>query len=57
MPYLLFAYKEVPQASTEFSPCELHCGRQVQGTLDILRESWEAKENNGDSVVPYERRS
>ncbi len=41
LPYLLFAYREVPQASTGFSPFELLFGREVRGPLDILRESWE----------------
>ena len=31
IPYLLFAYREVPQSSTGFSPFELLYGRQVQG--------------------------
>ena len=31
LPYLLFAYREVPQASTGFSPFELLYGRQVRG--------------------------
>ena len=39
--YVLFAYREVPQASTGFSPFELLYGRNVQGPLDVLRESWE----------------
>ena len=41
LPYLLFSYREVPQASTGFSPFELLYGREVRGRLDILRESWE----------------
>lgn len=41
LPYLLFAYREVPQASTGFSPFELLYGRQVRGPLDVLREAWE----------------
>ena len=36
LPYLLFAYREVPQASTGFSPFELLYGRAVRGPLDIL---------------------
>ena len=35
LPYLLFAYREVPQASTGFSPFELVYGRNVRGPLDI----------------------
>ena len=42
LPYLLFAYQEVPQASTGFSSFELLYGRVVRGPLDILKESWEA---------------
>lgn len=41
LPFLLFAYREVPQASTGFSPFELLYGRQVRGPLDVLREAWE----------------
>ncbi|XP_037505621.1 uncharacterized protein LOC119381945 [Rhipicephalus sanguineus] len=37
---LLFAYREVPQASTGFSPFELLYGRNVRGPLHILRELW-----------------
>lgn len=48
LPYLLFAYREVPQASTGYSPFELLYGRQVRGPLDILKEAWE-----GD--IPKER--
>lgn len=41
LPFLLFAYREVPQASTGFSPFELVYGWSVQGPLDLLRKSWE----------------
>ena len=34
--HLLFAYKEVPQSSTGFSPFELLYGRDVRGPLDVL---------------------
>ncbi len=34
---LLFAVREVPQASTGFSPFELLYGRQPRGVLDIIR--------------------
>ena len=48
IPYLIFAYREVPQASTEFSPFELLYGRNVQGPLDIL---WESGHKSEESVV------
>ena len=35
---LLFAYREVPQAYTEFSPFELLCGHTVRGPITILKE-------------------
>ena len=53
LPYLLFAYREVPQASTSFSPFELLYGRQVRGPLDVLKESWEADKRSSESVVSY----
>ena len=40
LPYLLFSYREVPQASTGFSSFELLFGRHVRGPLDVLREAW-----------------
>ena len=40
LPCLLFAYCEVPQESTGFSPFELLYGRRVRGPLDILKETW-----------------
>lgn len=42
LPFLLFAYREVPQASTGFSPFELLYGWEVQGPLDLLLKVWEA---------------
>jgi len=40
LPYLIFAYKEVPQASTGFSPFELLYGQDMWGPLDELNKSW-----------------
>ena len=37
---LLFAYREVPQESTGFSPFELLYGRAVRGPMTILKELW-----------------
>ena len=36
----LFAYSEVPQESTGFSPFELQYGRAVRGPMFILKELW-----------------
>ena len=52
LPYLLFAYQEVPQASTGFSLFELLYGHAVQGPLDV-KESWETSPKSSESVVSY----
>ena len=51
LPYLLFAYREVPQASTGFSPFELLYGRHVRGPLDIVKSSWTGGEDPEDTNV------
>ena len=53
LPYLLFAYREVPQVSTGFSPFELMYGQHVRGPLKILRETWKASKCSDESVVSY----
>ncbi|KAL5497080.1 hypothetical protein EMCRGX_G013479 [Ephydatia muelleri] len=53
IPYLLFAYREVPQASTGFSPFELLYGRKVRRPVDVVKEQWEADEKSNESVVSY----
>ena len=54
LPHLLFAYREVPQESTGFSPFELLYGRRVRGPLDLIREHWEGEtEHEGVPIVPY----
>ena len=50
LPHVLFAYREVPQSTTGFSPFELLYGREVRGTLDILKEQWEADKKSDESV-------
>ena len=53
LPYLLFAYREVPQASTGFSPFELLYGRAVNGPLDVLRQAWEVSKKSDEIVVSH----
>ena len=49
---LLFAYREVPQESTGFSPFELLYGRTVRGPMHILKELWtESKSPYASPVV------
>ncbi|XP_043958900.1 uncharacterized protein LOC122823389 [Gambusia affinis] len=45
LPYLLFAYREVPQASTGFSPFELLYGHDVRGPLTLLRDVWDGDQS------------
>ena len=53
IPYVLFAYREVPQASTGFSPFELLYGRSVRGPLDVLKDTWCAEKQTEESVVSH----
>ncbi|CAJ0924147.1 unnamed protein product [Ranitomeya imitator] len=54
LPHLLFAYREVPQASTGFSHFELVYGRRVGGPLDLIKDCWEDDpRTTGVSVVEY----
>lgn len=53
LPYLLFAYREVSQVSTGFFPFQLFYGRQVRGSLDLLKEQWLGPKDGACSVVHY----
>lgn len=53
LPYLLFTYREVPQASTGFAPFELLYGHKVHGPLDILNENWQSSKRSEESVVSH----
>ena len=53
LPYVLFAYREVPQESTGFSPFELLYGRDVRGPLDVIKGEWEASLRSDQSVVSH----
>ena len=46
LPYLLFAYREVPQSSTGFS-------HTVRGPLDLLSEAWQGSADGEESVVSH----
>jgi len=53
LPYLLFAYREVPQASTGFSPFELLYDQQAWGPLDVLKETCETDKRCNEIVASY----
>ena len=48
--FLLFAYREVPLASTGFLPLKL---LHVRGPLDIVKGAWEGSKSTKDSVVSH----
>ena len=53
LPYVLFAYREVPNETTGFSPFEMLFARQVCGPLSIMKDHWEEPENCQSSVLSY----
>lgn len=53
LPYLLFAYREVPQESTGFSPFKLLYGWRVRGPLDVMKEMWTGSVSGPKSVVSH----
>ena len=50
---MLFAYREVPQETTGFSPFELLYGRCVRGPLDVLREDWTGDKETAVPVATH----
>ena len=53
LPYLLFAYREVPCQSTGYSPFELLYGRMVRGPLAVIKETWLEKQPSEKSLVSH----
>ena len=53
IPFVLFSIREVPQASTGFSPFELLYGRRPRGMLDLAKEAWEQQPSPHRSVIEY----
>ena len=51
---LLFAYREVPQESTGFSPFELLYGRTVRGPMHILKELWTENVDVPETKTSYQ---
>ena len=51
---LLFAYREVPQESSGFSPFELLYGRTVRGPMHILRKLWTSEDANAEVMNTYQ---
>ena len=53
LPHVLFAVREVPQASTGFSPFELLYGRRPRGILDIAKEALESQPSPHRTTVDH----
>ncbi|KAK3883863.1 hypothetical protein Pcinc_011831 [Petrolisthes cinctipes] len=54
---ILFAYREVPHASTTLSPFKLIYGHTVRGPLSLVKEAWEEEEGiqeGEDKMTVYE---
>jgi len=52
---LLFAYREVPQDSTGYSPFELLYGRTVRGPMQILQKYWTQEDlEEGETKNSYQ---
>ena len=57
IPYIVWAYREVPNSTTGMAPYMLLYGRLPKGQLAILKDSWagepELPPNLGKSVAAY----
>ena len=53
LPFLMFSIREVPQASTGFSPFELLYGRRPRGLLDVAKEAWEHQPSPHRTMVEH----
>jgi hypothetical protein len=54
LPAILFAYREVPQASLGFSPFELVYGRTVRGPMAILKQIWTDEQASEEVPTTYQ---
>ena len=54
IPALLFAYRELPNESTGFSPFELLFGRRPRGPMDILAKVWSGDADVEDAKPLYQ---
>ena len=54
LPAILFAYREVPQASLGFSPFELVYGRTVRGPMAVLKQLWTDEQASEEVRTTYQ---
>ena len=53
LPLVLFAYREIPQETTGFSPFVLLYSRDVKGPMDILKDQWIATQPEQKDITSY----
>ena len=54
IPSVLFAYRELPNASTGFSPFELMFGRQAKGPIFLLSKAWSGNSEKDEEKNVYQ---
>ncbi|XP_070173743.1 uncharacterized protein [Littorina saxatilis] len=54
LPALLFAIRELPNASAGFSPLQLLFGRQPKGPIDLLANAWTGRESAQEAKTTYQ---
>ena len=52
-PLVLFAYREITQETTGFSPFELIYLRDVKGPMDVLKDHWIATQPEENDITSY----
>jgi len=55
LPWILFAYREIPMETLGFSPFEMLFGRSVRGPLALLKSAWKPTviQNAKPNVIQY----
>lgn len=53
IPLVLFAYRDVPQETTGFSPFEMVYSRDPRGPLDVLHSAWIPQQEETDDIAKY----
>ena len=57
LPWIVYAYREVPVETLEFSPFELLFGKNPRGMLTLIRDAWTSNDadvsTNKRNVVEY----
>ena len=52
LPWILFAYREIPVETLGYSPFELMFGRSIRGPLSLIKTTWLQTQNSLDTARP-----